>query len=482
VTSDDSVGDSFEVLEERYELREVLGEGALGRTYLARDLQRAERRVAVKELLPSRMKRWKDYDLFERECRTLRHLDHEGIPSYREDFIIEPESPSEPARLFLVQDFVEGRTLEAHIEEGRIFDEAEVRAIAEQVLEVLVYLHGLHPPVIHRDIKPSNLMFTEEGRVVLIDFGAVREAVTAEGIGSTIVGTFGYMPPEQYAGRSVPATDIFALGATCVELLTGRPPAELFEGIHEFRIPEDLPVTLGFERVLLEMTDPELEQRYASASEVLRDLRTGFLMVPKDALTGDLPIPYEIRPAPRPFPGFHLRDAYTGASHLGVVLFTGLGAVLSLVFPLTVLLIGEPIWAIPGFFVSFVTCLMAWIVSEKSRREIETYRRGVYTLGEVTGRFLSNSSETGVHLTYRYELRAGGFAHGCLSTGDRSYRELTPGDPIGVLYLPEEPSEHVMFAVPRDWARETVGRGRTRLLPASDADGAERDRAGHLTE
>ena len=458
----------LEVLRDRYELIEELGQGALGKTYLALDRQRSRRRVAIKELLPSRMKRWKDYDLFHRECQTLRHLSHAGIPSYVDDFVIESGAPGEPARLFLVQEFVEGRTLRDHLDEGETFGEEQVRNVAEQALEILRYLHGLNPPVIHRDIKPSNLMLDDRGRLVLVDFGAVREAVTAEGIGSTIVGTFGYMPPEQYAGKSTPGTDLFALGATLVELLSGRPPADLFEGIHSFRIPDDLPVTLGFERILLRMTDPELERRYDSAEAVLRDLKTGFLMVPTENLTGALPIPHEIRPSPRPFPGFYLRDAYTGSSHLGVVLLMALCVVMSLTLSVAAVLTDSLVWLAPGLFGVASVLAMAVAVSKKSRGEIDTYRRGLYTLGEITGRFLSQNSGMGAKLTYRYRLPDGSFRHGFLSTGDASYRGLTPGDPVGLIFLPEKPQEHVMFAVPQRWARRQVVNERKLLTAEAD--------------
>ena len=451
--------DVAEVLADRYEIIRVLGEGALGRTMLAADRHRAGIEVAVKELLPSRMKRWKDYDLFHRECRTLRTLSHPAIPAYYDQFTIEPPEgdDSTPARLFLVQQYVTGRNLQDLLDNGERFDEDRVRAIAQEVLAVLDYLHNLNPPVIHRDLKPANLMLTDKGTIKIIDFGAVREAVTADGVGSTIVGTFGYMPPEQYAGTSRPATDLFALGATCVQLLTGRPPGTLFAGIHEFNIPDDLPVTLGFEKILLKLTEPDVDKRYPSAAEVIEALDDQFLMVPKAALTGHLPIPHAIRPPVRPAPGFYLRDAYHGHSHLAVVLVSLVATFTSLVFPITALATGQPAWAFLGFFGTGITAAMAQAVTKKARNEISVYRNGVYTLGEVTGRFLSTSSSAGTHLTYRYRSHTG-WENGCLATADKAYRTLTPGDPVGVIYLPEETSEHVMYAVPSEWsAKQVVG-------------------------
>jgi hypothetical protein len=452
-----------EILRDKWKVERILGEGALGRTMLAHDVNDPEHRVAIKELLPSRMKRWKDFDLFHRECRTLQGLEHPGIPSYHEDFEIEPDDPSEPSRLFLVQEFVEGASLQDSLDEGHLFDEAEVRDILRQTLEILGYLHERNPPVIHRDIKPANLMRTKDGRIVIIDFGAVREAITFDGLGSTIVGTFGYMPPEQYAGASGPPTDIFAIGASCVQLLTGTPPGELFEGIHSFKLPNDLPVTLGFERILLKMTEPEVGRRYQSAQEVLDDLDRGFLMVPKEAVTGTLPIPYAIRPAPRNFPGFYLRDAYHGMSHMMVVILSITFVLLVCVFPITVIVTGSPVWAIPGGLAVASAGAIAAAVSRKARTEIGVFRRGTYTLGEITGRFLSTSADHATNLTYRYRV-GDRFEHGCISTRDKGYRMLTPGDPIGVLYLPDETSEHVLYAVPSDFSKKQTEGLDVRLL------------------
>ncbi len=422
---------------------------------LATDLDRGDELVAVKELLPSRMKRWKDYELFHRECQTLQTLQHPGIPRYHEHFTIDPPPDVEKgvSRLFLVQEYVDGKSVEEALAEGETMPEEEVRAIARAVLEVLDYLHGLNPPVIHRDIKPSNLMFTADGKLKLIDFGAVREAVTADGVGSTIVGTFGYMPPEQYAGKSTPATDLFALGATCVELVSGRPPGELFSGIHEFNLPDDLPVTLGFEQFLLRMTEPEVAERFQTARDALEALDQQFLMVPKAELTGNLPIPHQIRPAPRPYPGFYLRDAYTGLSHLAVIVLCVVAVLMSLVAPIAMLASGKPVFSILGFFGTAVTITMAAMVSAKPRNEISVYRRGTYALGEVTGRFVSTASTIETHLTYRY-LTDDGWRHGCIATNDKGYRSLTPGDPVGVIYLPDEPEEHVMYAVPAEWSKK----------------------------
>ncbi|MHC5829679.1 MAG: serine/threonine protein kinase, partial [Nostoc sp.] len=119
-----------------------------------------------------------------------------------------------------------------YLQTGRTFTEAEVKQIAKAVLEILVYLHGLYPPVIHRDIKPSNILLGDRsgnsvGQLYLVDFGSVQTVLATETGTRTVVGTYGYMPPEQFGGRTVAASDLYSLGATLIYLVTGTYPADL---------------------------------------------------------------------------------------------------------------------------------------------------------------------------------------------------------------------------------------------------------------
>jgi serine/threonine protein kinase len=136
---------------------------------------------------------WKSVDLFEREARLLRSLSHPGIPSFVDAFNL--DTPTD--RMYtLVQRLAPGDTLQALVDSGAWRpDEAEIERIAASMLDILGYLHGLRPPVVHRDVKPSNVLYDRvSGRVTLVDFGAVRDTFVD---GSTMIGTFGYMPPEQ---------------------------------------------------------------------------------------------------------------------------------------------------------------------------------------------------------------------------------------------------------------------------------------------
>src|SRR4029077_3528800 len=138
----------------------------------------------------------------------LGALRHPGIPRHIASF----EEP--PGTFNLVMQRMPGENLRAL---GRKLSELELRDVLARVLEILDYLHSRVPPVIHRDIKPSNLIRAPDGTIALVDFGGVLDGARESG-GSTIVGTFGYMAPEQLSGQVTPATDLYALGATIVAL------------------------------------------------------------------------------------------------------------------------------------------------------------------------------------------------------------------------------------------------------------------------
>lgn len=197
-----------------YTLGEVLGAGAQGNTYRA--VHRETGAVVAIKVLTLRGSSWKGFDLFERECDVLASLDHPTIPRYIDRFADEDEG-----RFGLVMELVEGQALAEHLRRRRYPTEERLWEILEQSLDVLDYLHRREPPVIHRDLKPANLLERPDGRIALVDFGGVRVALRPEG-GSTMVGTFGYMAPEQLHGAAQPATDIYSLGASLAALTCGR--------------------------------------------------------------------------------------------------------------------------------------------------------------------------------------------------------------------------------------------------------------------
>lgn len=248
----------------RYRREYVLGQGGFATTWLVTDT-RDGRQCALKELHLQQLGSWKDLENFEREISVLRFLDHPGIPR-----LVDAWNSEAPPTAVLVQAFVQGRTLQQWVEEGRRFTEAEVIGLASQLAGILSYLHGFTNPVIHRDLKPSNVMLDPQGQIHLIDFGGVARSLTKQG--TTVTGTFGYMPLEQIEGRAVPASDLYALGATLVFLLCSQPPADLpKKGLRpDFRQAAQL--SPAFAKILDKLLEPEVAKRYLSAAKLHADL------------------------------------------------------------------------------------------------------------------------------------------------------------------------------------------------------------------
>ena len=179
---------------DRYEILQQLGKRAGRETLLARDLS-TQQSVVIKLLKFSSEFEWDDLKLFEREAQTLQELSHRQIPQYLNSF--EFETP-DYKRFALVQTYIAAKSLEQHRQSGRTFTEDEVKQIAEQLLEILTYLHDRHPPVIHRDLKPSNILLGDRsahhiGTVYLADFGSVQNMAAVEGGTFTVVETYGYI-------------------------------------------------------------------------------------------------------------------------------------------------------------------------------------------------------------------------------------------------------------------------------------------------
>ncbi|MEA5550060.1 serine/threonine-protein kinase [Anabaena cylindrica UHCC 0172] len=255
-----------DVIAGRYQIRHVLGHGGMGITYAAFDLQ-TNQLVAIKVLSLHRIKDWKVLELFEREAKILANLNHPGIPQYLNYFEIETDGDR---AFYLVQELAVGQSLFELVNQGWKPSVDQVQAIAAQVLEILVYLQQLTPPVIHRDIKPQNLIRQENGQIFLVDFGAVQDTYhnTVTG-GSTVVGTFGYMAPEQFRGQAVLSTDLYGLGTTLLFLLTGKSSADLPH--HQLTIDFHSVVQLpkNFAAWLERMIEPISTVRFPSASEAL---------------------------------------------------------------------------------------------------------------------------------------------------------------------------------------------------------------------
>ena len=250
----------------RYEIQQQLAKKAGRRTLLTRDLQTGEL-VVVKLLSFASDFEWDTLKLFEREAATLKTLSHPAIPRYLDSFELHTANGKGFA---LVQSYVAGKSLEEYLKAGRTFSEQEIEQLAKALLEILIYLHGRQPPVIHRDIKPSNILLGDRsgysiGEVYLVDFGSVQTLAAREGGTMTVVGTYGYMPPEQFGDRTSCASDLYSLGATLIYLVTGTHPADLPHKDGRIQFEQVANLSPGFTNWLRRMIEPSLDRRFTSA-------------------------------------------------------------------------------------------------------------------------------------------------------------------------------------------------------------------------
>ena len=276
-------------LGDRYVILRQIGQGGFGRTYLAEDINRFRELCVLKEFSPQVQTAYviqKAEELFEREASVLYKLQHPQIPRFRELLRMNIGGKE---YLFLVQDYVEGETynslLDARIKQGLRFTEVEIRQLLLSILPVLEYIHSLG--VIHRDISPDNLMLRSVDQLpMLIDFGGVKQVVAtvasqyyqpgivASSPSPTLLGKVGFAPPEQMqTGLVSPHSDLYAMAATMLVLLTGKQPQELIDTYTlswQWRREVSLSQTLA--QVLDKMLSARPSDRYQSARQVLQAL------------------------------------------------------------------------------------------------------------------------------------------------------------------------------------------------------------------
>ncbi len=246
--------------------------GGMGLIFRARDRRRGQQPCVIKQLRPD-----PDLDeaMFQREAALLAQLRHPNIPACWDAF-------SEQGIHYLVSDFIEGIALQDLIEQQGPASENEVVRWGIDLCDALVYIHNQQPPIIHRDIKPDNVIITPEGSAVLVDFGIARRYEA--GRHDTVkMGTWGYLPPEQKAGRTEPRSDLYALGATLYFALTANDPQllNIFDINVQWRKGVSFPpardtnpqVSAEMEVILAQATCVLVEERYSSAHAMLDDLR-----------------------------------------------------------------------------------------------------------------------------------------------------------------------------------------------------------------
>jgi serine/threonine protein kinase, bacterial len=280
-------------LGDRYLIIRQLGQGGFGKTYLAEDINRFRELCVIKEFAPQVQTAYvlqKAEELFQREATVLYKLQHPQIPRFREFF---RSKLDEKEYLLIVQDYAAGENyrslLDVRLQKGMRFSETEVKQLLQQILPVLDYIHSMG--VIHRDISPDNLILrnpqtpTETALPILIDFGGVKQVVAAVasqyyqpgmGISSpgTLLGKIGYAPPEQMqTGNVEPHSDLYALAATLLVLLTGRQPQELIDAYNlTWQWQKEINLSPGFGQILDRMLSPLPSDRYQTANQVLQAL------------------------------------------------------------------------------------------------------------------------------------------------------------------------------------------------------------------
>jgi serine/threonine protein kinase len=261
------------ILENNYKIIRELGQGGFARTYLAANLRRFEEKCVLKQFAPQVTANLaKAEELFEREASVMYSLNHDQIPRFREQFKTRTLAGES---LFIVQDYVEGDNYwEVLDQRGQLFSEKEACEFLREILPVLEYIHSLD--VIHRDISPDNIICRKaDNKPILIDFGAVREAAVKYGRAMpTVVGKVGFAPDEQMRrGVVEPSSDLYALAATTLVLLTGEDPSRLYNNkLATWDWSPYVKLSAAMNKVLQKMLAYRSNNRYASASEVLAAL------------------------------------------------------------------------------------------------------------------------------------------------------------------------------------------------------------------
>jgi serine/threonine-protein kinase len=267
------------LLRDRYQIIQALSHGGFGATFLAQDMSLpGHPHCVIKQLrpvAPSSHVMQMARELFKREAKTLGKIgNHPQVPRLLDYFEANQE-------FYLVQEYISGSTLQQEVKRSGPFSEAGVKQFLSEVLPILQYIHSQQ--VIHRDIKPANLIRrSQDKKLVLIDFGAVKDQVNPIRAGASeqtaltayAIGTPGYAPPEQMAMRPVYASDIYALGVTCIYLLTGKSPKDLdYDPMTgEMLWQDQVHISEHFATVLKKMLDVSVRHRYQNAGEVLRAL------------------------------------------------------------------------------------------------------------------------------------------------------------------------------------------------------------------
>jgi serine/threonine-protein kinase len=325
------------ILAGRYLPLRLLGKGGFGAAFLARDRHTpAMRKCVVKQFQPAGNLTPQELavaqSLFEREAEVLEQLGnkHPQIPDLYAFFpLIVPSSQSnqEEQYFYLVQEYIDGQDLETLLAQRGTFSEAEVIEILTEILKILQFVHQNNS--IHRDIKPSNIMSDRNEILHLLDFGAVKQvAANANNPTpnrSTGIYSMGFAPPEQMAGAQVyPSTDLYALAATCINLLTGKPAEQMYDYYkNRWQWKDYAPQTSDrLSKILDRMLLPTPSERFQSATEVLEALNTRLVIKSQPQAITPQPPPPTIPSQPKKqiqlsLPQFSLLEILASAAFTG---------------------------------------------------------------------------------------------------------------------------------------------------------------------
>jgi serine/threonine protein kinase len=257
------------LLKDRYSILHRLGQGGFGAVYKAEDTLFGNRLVAVKEMSQSNLSPQQVVEAthaFKREAQMLANLNHPNLPRVYDYF-------GDAGRWYLVMDFIEGETLEEYLNKanGERLPVKEVLNIGLQLCAVLDYLHNCHPSIIFRDLKPANVMRTSSGHLYLIDFGIARHFKAGQTKDTLALGSPGYAAPEQYGkAQTTPITDIYSLGATLHQLLSGKDPTEVPFQFAPLQPSGQLPPDLN--TLIMRMVETQVSNRPRSITFVKEEL------------------------------------------------------------------------------------------------------------------------------------------------------------------------------------------------------------------
>jgi serine/threonine-protein kinase len=272
------------ILRDHYLPIKLLARGGFGAAFLAIDRDTPTiKKCVVKQFQPSSnlteeaLKKAKI--LFEQEAKILEEIgnEHKQIPNLFAEYTVTVQSLQSGQQdkfFYLVQEYIDGQTLEEELVQEGKFSEIGVKQILTEILPILTFIHDRG--IIHRDIKPSNIMRRHDGRLFLLDFGAVKQVTNtpANSSSSTGIYSMGFAPPEQMAGNQVfPSTDLYALAVTVITLLTGQEASKLFDAYtNQWQWRSQISINPRLADILDKMLLPAANQRFQSSQEVLEAL------------------------------------------------------------------------------------------------------------------------------------------------------------------------------------------------------------------